>query len=36
VVNKKEIESPKQTSRFLIWVAFFALIAIALLIHYWK
>ena len=35
-VNKKEIESPKQTARFLFWVVFFALIAIAVLIYYRK
>jgi hypothetical protein len=33
-VNKKEIESPKQTARFLFWVVFFALIAIAGLIYH--
>jgi hypothetical protein len=35
-VNKKEIESPKETSKFLLWVAFFALIAVAVLIRYWR
>jgi hypothetical protein len=33
-VNQKEIESPQQTARFLFWVVFFALIAIAGLIDY--
>jgi hypothetical protein len=33
-VNQKEIESPKQTARFLFWVVFFALIPIAGLIDY--
>jgi hypothetical protein len=35
-VDKKEVESPKQTPKFLLWVAFIALIAVAVLIRYWR
>jgi hypothetical protein len=35
-VNDKEIESPKQSSKLLLWVAFFALVAVAVLIRFWR
>jgi len=33
-MNKKEIESPKQTFRFLLWVAFFVLLAVVVWVRF--
>jgi len=36
-MNKKEIESPKLTANFLIWISAFMLLLFALLAHFvWK
>jgi hypothetical protein len=36
-MDKKEIESPKLTARFLIWISAFMLLLFALLAHFvWR
>ncbi len=36
-MDKKEIESPKLTARFLVWISAFMLLLFALLAHFvWK